>query len=238
MVVPERLDGGVDVRAHGDAPLREGQLGRLARPQIAMVAADGVERARSALRDLHVERLSRPVEVTVACTTTRDGAGSATASPGTAGGAAGRVPGCRRRNRRRWPPATMTAHKSDVRMMANGSTRIGRRCCSSRRWRGGGCWNAVDSHCPRCAVVSERAPRAARGRAGHARRRHPGARRVRLRRRVARGGRRRARAAADGAGRVLVGRAVDAQAFARRRGAAAHRAARRRRRAAAAPRSW
>ena len=41
-------------------------------------------------------------------------------------------------------------------MMPNGSTRIAAVLASAVTLAG--CWNAVDSHCPRCTVVSERAP--------------------------------------------------------------------------------
>jgi len=47
-------------------------------------------------------------------------------------------------------------------MMANGSTRIAPALAAAAivavLASGAGCWNAVDAHCPRCVIVSERAP--------------------------------------------------------------------------------
>jgi pimeloyl-ACP methyl ester carboxylesterase len=54
--------------------------------------------------------------------------------------------------------ATANAHRSDDFMMLDGSTRIAVTLALGAALGVGGCWNAVDTHCGGCVIVSERAP--------------------------------------------------------------------------------
>ena len=203
---------------------------RLALPHVAVVAADGVEGARAALRHLRVERLleRRRRHRRVHHHARRRRIGDREARDG---GRSRRVDCLGAAGATRRDDATANAHRSDVRMMADGSTRI-----AATLWlalAAAGCWNAVDAHCPGCAVVSERAPRLpslppdtravviiVHGAFGFGDEWREVVDTVRAR-------------PQDGADRVFVERAVDAQAVAGGGGAAPDRAARRRRRAAA-----
>ncbi len=103
--------------------------------------------------------------MTVAWTTTFDGAGSATARPGTAGGRDGYTA---------WVPAAQPAAIASERRARGGVgpgdfIMMGKR--SMRAWATvlafalGGCWNSVEEHCRRCTIVgdvggvTERTPR-------------------------------------------------------------------------------